>query len=169
MEQSFPAEGFFDLSASDLFGLACEQYTAFYAAQTPVNAFLVSVTLFHLLDWLVKNGTKENVREKLAAKDEAGRSAEEALVLKIHGLEAFRAVISAANNAKHHTLDGKTRPAYGKRIKRGFFTGVSRVGDSLGTEYLILDVDDKPVWLRDAFWAVLDTYREYFQKERSPE
>ncbi|CAB3976102.1 hypothetical protein BCO9919_07458 [Burkholderia cenocepacia] len=163
MEQRFPAEGFFDLSASDLFGLACEQYRAFYAEQTPLNAFLVSVTLFHLLDWLVKNGTKESVREKLAAKDEAERSAEEALVLKIHSLEAFRAIVSAANNAKHHTLDGKTRPAYAKRIKSGFFAGVSRVGDRLRTEYLILDVDGEPVWLRDAFGTVLGVYREYFE------
>lgn len=164
MEQNFPAEGFFDLSASDLFELACEQYTAFYPRQTPLNAFLVSVTLFHLLDWLVKDGTKECTRKELAAKDETELSKEEALVLKIYNLEEFRAVISASNNAKHRTLDRKSRPAYTKRIVTGFFAGVSRVGDSLGTEYLILDVDDKPVWLRDAFAIVLGVYREYFER-----
>lgn len=128
-----------------------------------MNAFLVSVTLFHLLDWLVKNGTKESVREKVEAKDEAARSPEESLLLKIYGLNEFRAVISAANNAKHHTLDGSARPAYEKRIVKGFFAGASRVGDSLGTEYLILDVAGDAVWLRDAFGTVLAAYREYFE------
>ncbi len=48
MEQQFPKEGFFDLTAPDLFRLACGQYESFYHDQSPVNAFLVSVTLFPL-------------------------------------------------------------------------------------------------------------------------
>ncbi|CAG9197645.1 conserved hypothetical protein [Paraburkholderia tropica] len=166
MEWNFPAEGFFDLNARDIFKLACEQYEAFYSEQTPINAFLVSVTLFHLLDWLVKNGTKEGVRKGITEKAEAERTAEEVLLLKIYDLEEFRAVISAANNAKHHSLDGKTRPAYAKKIVKGFFVGVSRVGDSLGCEYLILNVDGKQIWLRDAFGKVLAAYRAFFEAEK---
>ncbi|WP_176079214.1 hypothetical protein [Paraburkholderia tropica] len=166
MEWNFPAEGFFDLDARDMFKLACGQYETFYREQTPINAFLVSVTLFHLLDWLVKNGTKESIRKAIADKAETTRTAEEVLLLKIYDLDAFRAVISAANNAKHHSLDGKTRPAYAKKIVKGFFAGRSRVGDSLGCEYLILNVDEKQVWLRDAFHEVLVVYRAYFDERK---
>ncbi|MFM0505999.1 hypothetical protein [Paraburkholderia sp. RL17-373-BIF-A] len=163
MEQTYPVEGFFDLTARDLFQLACQQYDQFYHAQTPVNAYLVSVTLFHLLDWLSKDGSSDRGKKDIEAKGAEDRSPEEELVLKIYALEEFQAVISAANNAKHHELNNKKRPAYTKKRRRGLFAGVARAGDSLGTEFLILDVDGTEVWLRDAFWTVLAQYREYFE------
>lgn len=167
MEQAYPAEGFFDLTALDLFQLACQQYEQFYHAQTPINAYLVSVTLFHLLDWLVKDGSSERGRKAIEEKEATERSVEEELVLTIYGLDEFRAVISAANNAKHHELDNKKRPAYAKKRRQGAFAGVTRAGDSLGTEFLILDVDGKEVWLRDAFGKVLDQYRTHFTPTKS--
>jgi hypothetical protein len=167
MEQAYPAAGFFDLTALDLFQLACRQYEQFYYAQSPINAYLVSVTLFHLLDWLSKDGSAERGRKAIEAKQAKDRSAEEELVLKIYGLDEFQAVISAANNAKHHKLNNKSRPAYAKKRRQGAFAGVTRAGDSLGTEFLILDVDGKEVWLRDAFGKVLDQYREHFTPPKS--
>ncbi|WP_027784546.1 MULTISPECIES: hypothetical protein [Burkholderia] len=166
MEQQFPKEGFFDLTAAELFGLACEQYGRFYRDQSTLNAYQVAVTLFHLLDWLVKDGTTANRKRIIEAKDPEARTAEEALVLAIHQLPAFRAVMSAANNAKHRELDG-TRPAYTKKRRIGFFVGVSRAGDSLGDEHLILDIGDEEVWLRDAFWVVLERYREHFESSKA--
>lgn len=109
---------FFDLTANDLFDLACKQYSQFYRDQTPLNAYLVSVTLFHLLDWLAKNGSMWKGKEAIEAKAEEDRSAEEALVLRIHALDDFHAVVSAANNAKHRDLDGKHRPAYAKKMRQ---------------------------------------------------
>src|SRR5258707_11412752 len=87
MEQAYPAEGFFDLTALDLFQLACRQYEQFYYAQSPINAYLVSVTLFHLLDWLSKDGSAERGKKAIEAKQAKDRSAEEELVLKIYGLD----------------------------------------------------------------------------------
>ncbi|MBU9175904.1 hypothetical protein [Burkholderia gladioli] len=162
MEQAYPAEGFFDLTALDLFQLACQQYEQFYHEQTPINAYLVSVTLLHLLDWLAKDGSADRGKKTIEAKEAKDRSVEEALVLKIYELEDFQAVISAANNAKHRELNNKNRPAYTKRRRQGAFAGVTRAGDSLGTEFLILDVAGKEIWLRDAFGQVLDLYRMHF-------
>jgi hypothetical protein len=167
MEQAYPAEGFFDLTALDLFQLACRQYEQFYYAQSPINAYLVSVTLFHLLDWLSKDGSAERGKKAIEAKQAKDRSAEEELVLKIYGLDEFQAVISAANNAKHHKLNNMSRPAYAKKRRQGAFAGVTRAGDSLGSEFLTLDVDGKEVWLRDAFGKVLDQYREHFTLPKS--
>ncbi|WP_322035431.1 hypothetical protein [Burkholderia cenocepacia] len=163
MEQAYPAEGFFDLTAQDLFKLACQQYEQFYHDQTPINAYLVSVTLFHLLDWLAKDGSSAHGKRDIEVKEAKDRSPEDELVLKIYGLDQFRAVISAANNAKHRKLENKYRPAYSKKRRRGAFAGITRAGDSLGTEFLILDVDGKEVWLRDAFGEVLEAYREHFE------
>ncbi|WP_423370155.1 hypothetical protein [Burkholderia sp. LMG 32019] len=166
MEQQFPKEGFFDLTASDLFRLACGQYESFYRDQSTVNAYLVSVTLFHLLDWLVKDGTTHRAKTSIEAKELGGRTSEEITVLAIHELPEFRAVVSAANNAKHRELDGSYRPAYAKKRRVGAFAGVSRAGDSLGDEHLILDIGDEEVWLRDAFCKVLERYREYFDSQK---
>jgi hypothetical protein len=167
MEQAYPAEGFFDLNALELFQLACRQYEQFYHAQSPINAYLVSVTLFHLLDWLSKEGSAERGKKAIQAKETKDRSVEEDLVLEIHGLDEFQAVASAANNAKHHELNNKKRPAYTKKRRQGAFAGISRAGDSLGTEFLILIVDGKEVWLRDAFGRVLARYREHFTPPKS--
>jgi hypothetical protein len=163
MNETYPAEGFFDLTALDLFKLASQQYEQFYHSQTPINAYLVSVTLFHLLDWLSKDGSSDKGRNTIESKDAKDRSLEEDLVLKIYALEEFQAVISAANNAKHHALDNKKRPAYAKRRRMGLIAGVARAGDSLGAEFLSLDVDGKEVWLRDAFGTVLAQYQTYFE------
>ena len=122
----------------------------------------MSVTLFHLLDWLAKDGSTDRGKKAIEAKEEKNRSAEEELVLKIYALQEFQAVISAANNAKHHELNNKHRPAYTKKRRQGAFAGVTRAGDSLGTEFLILDVAGKEIWLRDAFGKVLDLYRQHF-------
>ncbi|OXI21872.1 MULTISPECIES: hypothetical protein [Burkholderia] len=165
MEQQFSKEGFFDLTAPDLFTLACGQYGSFYRDQSPVNAYLVSVTLFHLLDWLVKDGTTRKAKLAIEAKEIGDRTSEEVTVLAIHELPEFRAVVSAANNAKHRELDGY-RPAYAKKRRVGAFAGVTRAGDSLGDEYLILDIGDEEVWLRDAFGTVLERYREYFDSQK---
>lgn len=162
MEQQFPKEGFFDLSAQDLFKLACDQYDTFHRAQSPVNAYLVSVTLFHLLDWLVKDGSAPKAKRAIEAKDQGDRTPEEVTVLAIHELPEFQAAVSAANNAKHRELDGSYRPAYAKRRRVGAFAGVTRAGDSLGDEHLILDIGGEEVWLRDAFGKVLERYREHF-------
>lgn len=162
MEQAYPAEGFFDLSALDLFQLACEQYEQFYHDQSPINAYLVSVTLFHLLDWLAKDGSTERGKRAIEAKEAKDRSVDEELVLKIYGLSEFQAVISAANNAKHHNLDNDKRPAYTKKRRLGAFAGATRAGDSLGTEFLIFIVEGKEIWLRDAFGKVLNLYKTHF-------
>lgn len=167
MEQAYPTEGFFDLTALDLFQLACQQYKQFYHAQSPINAYLVSVTLFHLLDWLAKDGSADRGKKAIEAKEAKDRSTEEELVLKIYGLDEFQAVISAANNAKHRELINKNRPAYAKKRRQGAFAGVTRAGDSLGTEFLILDVDGKEIWLRDAFGKGLDQYRTHFISPKS--
>ncbi|WP_175666500.1 hypothetical protein [Burkholderia ambifaria] len=165
MEQQFPKEGFFDLTAPDLFRLACGQYESFYHDQSPVNAFLVSVTLFHLLDWLVKDGTTRRAKISIEAKELGDRTPEEVIALAIHELPEFRAVVSAANNSKHRELDGY-RPAYAKKRRVGAFAGVTRAGDSLDDEHLILDIEDEEVWLRDAFGTVLERYREYFDSQK---
>lgn len=158
-EQEYTTEGFYDLTAQQLFELACQQYDRFYYAQTPINAHLVSVTLFHFLDWLSKDGSAERGKRTIEAKETKNRSPEEELVLKIYNLKEFQAVVSAANNAKHHDLDNRNRPAYAKKRRLGAFAGIARTGDPLGTAHLILDIDGKDVWLREAFWKVLDQYR----------
>lgn len=163
MEQQFPKEGFFDLTAKELFGLACEQYERFFRDQSPLNAYQVSVTLLHLLDWLVKNGSARGAKGLIEAKEAKDRTPEEATVLAIRELPAFRAVVSAANNSKHRELNDGYRPAYTKKRRVGLIAGVSMAGDSLGQEHLILDIGDEEVWLREAFGSVLERYREHFE------
>ncbi len=164
MNKDYPQEGLYGLEAKDIYDEARKLYDDFFSDQTPINAFRLSITLYHLLEWVIpeSNGKQvlKDIRGKKGTSTESDISREEQLVLDLRDYEYYKVLKSLANNSKHFALSRSS--AYEKGIVTGLFADYSVAGERVGQKNLVVDFKDEEVWIRKVFYFVLTKYSEYF-------
>lgn len=165
MDKIYPEEGLYNLEAKDIFAEAQKLFKEFFSEQTPLRAFSLSITLYHLLEWVLPGGNSKSTLteiEKKSKSTEAIISREEKLVLELRKYDCYEVLSSIANNSKHYKLRS---PAYEKKILKGFKIGKSVIGEKIGQSNLTVNFKGKDIWLREVFAFVLGKYAEYFKGE----
>lgn len=162
MEPSFPKDGLFDLSADDLMSEAERLYKDFFSSQTAISAFRLAVILYHLAEWVSRNGNSEDKYLMMINADDPHGGWKAELLSTLHSYEHYKVLRSICNNSKHHTLTSSK--AYEKRNEYGFRAGKSVAGERLGQSNLAVIVDGESVWLREVFSYVIAAYRKYFSR-----
>jgi hypothetical protein len=158
---SFPKEGVFDLAAEDIFKEAVRLYEEFFSMQSPLTAYRVSVTLYHLAEWVTPGGNDKDFRNCIDAAD-PNRQRKAKLLADLHGYCHYEVLRSFCNNSKRFKLQSA---AFEKSIEHGFLVGRSVVGESLGQANLAVVVDGQSIWLREVFSHVLHLHAAYFKSQ----
>ena len=161
-------EGLYSLRNEEIFAEAKELFNRFFVEQTPINAFRLSITLYHLLEWIVPEGNSRkvltNLRLRIGPKgDDSSLGPEDKLVWRIRNYEFYEVLRSIADNSKHHTLTRSK--AYEQGIVKGFRADRSVAGEKLAQDNLVVLYETKEVWLREVFSNVLSMYAVYFQDD----
>lgn len=149
----FPKEGVFGLSAYEE---ACRLYGDFFEEQTPIKAFRLSITLYHLLEWVVPGGNSKKQQLHVALDENGPDRWKSELLKELRALPHYEVLRSLADNAKHHTLHS---PSYEKAVDFGFYAGRSVAGERLGQVNLVVLFEGQEVWLREVFAQVLAQYQ----------
>jgi hypothetical protein len=103
VKPKFPKEGLFDLSAMDIMSEAERLYQEFFQAQTPISAYRLAVTLYHLAEWVSPNGNSKDYRKGIGSTDTTGEWKKE-LLYGLHTYRYYEILRSICDNSKHHTL-----------------------------------------------------------------
>jgi hypothetical protein len=152
--------GFYGLTYVEIYEEAKNLYAMFFAEQTPINAFKLSIMMYHLLEWICPGVYERNRLEEINAKEE--KSASDHLVIEVTSHRYYKILRGLANGAKHYRLT-RTQP-YPQSVERGFILGKSCLGERLGQENLVVEFEGESVWIRQVFTEVLEVYSSYFNK-----
>lgn len=164
MDKTYPSEGLYDLDSQMIYFEAKKLFQDFFVKQTPLNAFKLSIILYHLSEWVVPNGDDKLFLDDFrnhANENSLSLSPEGKLVSYLHKYEFYEVLISIANNAKHYRLTRSK--AYEKLVIEGFRAGQSVAGERVGQINLVVIFRSKEVLLRDVFSYVLSGYADYFR------
>lgn len=156
-------EGLYTLEAKEIYLEAKRLYQDFFAEQTPLKAFKLSIILYHLLEWIVPNSNKKKYLKQLknrCSRENLSLSSKEQFVLELRSYEFYEVLRSIADNSKHFRLDESS--AYDKTVVEGFRAGQSVAGERVGQANLAVIFDSRKVWLREVFAYVLGQYSDYF-------
>lgn len=64
VDKIYPKEGLYNLEAKDIFAECEILYKEFFSHQTPLRTFRLSITLYHLLEWVLPGGNNKDVLKK---------------------------------------------------------------------------------------------------------
>lgn len=164
MDNTDSSQGLYTLDDRTIYLEAKELFQAFFTEQTPLNAFKLSIILYHLLEWIVPDSNNcEVLRDVNNRANEEGLSlsSKDKLVLDVRNYEFYKVLRSIANTSKHYYLRSRAT-AYEQSVVEGFRAGRSVAGEKLGQTNLGVIFDSQEVWLREVFVYVLSKYAEYF-------
>lgn len=153
MSNSDFRQGLYSLSTKEIYAEAKRVFQDFFINQTPLNAFKLSITLYHLMEWI-----KESEGSNDAAKK---------LVHELKSYEFYEVLRSIANTSKHFHLTNSKSPSYDQMVVEGFIAGKSVAGERIRQANLAVDFKSKEVWLREVFAYVLRKYADYFEDSES--
>ena len=153
MSNSDSSQGLYSLSAREIYAEAKNVFQDFFVNQTPLNAFKLSIALYHLKEWIYES--------------EGSNDAAKTFVNKLENCENFEILRSIANTSKHFQLTRKSSQSYEQIVSKGFILGKSVVDEKLSQDNLAIDFNSKEVWLREVFADVLKQYADYFEDPES--
>ena len=163
MDNTDSSQGLYTLDDRTIYLEAKELFQAFFTEQTPLNAFKLSIILYHLSEWIVPDSNNCKVLRdinNLAKEKGLSLNSKQKLVLDVQNYELYEVLKSIANTSKHYYLS--RTPAYEQSVVEGFRAGQSVAGEKLGQTNLAVIFHSKEVWLREVFAHVLSKYAEYF-------
>ncbi|MCY7336048.1 MAG: hypothetical protein LH613_07505 [Chamaesiphon sp.] len=143
-------QGLYSLSTKEIYTEAKIVFQDFFIDQTPINAFKLSIILYHLKEWIEIS--------------EESNDAERRLFDDLKNYEFYEVLRTIANTSKHFDLRSKS---YKQVVDKGFRLGKSVLGERLGQANLAVDFEGKEVWLREVFAYVLEKYANYFEDYES--
>ena len=173
-------KGLYTLSSREIYDEAKELFKVFFVEQTPLNAFKLSIILYHLLEWIEPSSQPRSSRDvneivstirskAVAANDAPSLDSKIKLIRELWSYEFYDVLRSVADNSKHFCLT-RSKP-YEKSSVKGFIAGRSVAGEKIDQENLVILFDTenpetkKEIWLREVFGYVLGKYAEYFGDE----
>lgn len=162
MNKIYPKEGLYNLKAKDIFAECKILYKEFFSEQTLLRAFRLSITLYHLLEWVLPEGNTKFVKQ-IETKSQSTNeiiSREEKLALDLRKYEFYEVLKSLANSSKHYALSKSE--AYEKKTLEGFILGKSVLGEKFGQRNFIVNFEGEDIWIRMVFDSILKKYEEYF-------
>ncbi|MBW4422437.1 MAG: hypothetical protein KME13_25045 [Myxacorys californica WJT36-NPBG1] len=151
MSNSDFRQGLYSLSTKEIYAEAKGVFQDFFINQTPLNAFKLSITLYHLKEWIEESEGSNNAAKRL--------------VHELENYEFYEVLRSIANTSKHFHLRRST--PYDQIVTEGFMAGKSVAGERVGQANLAVDFKSKEVWLREVFAYVLKKYADYFEDSES--
>jgi len=146
-------QGLYSLSTKEIYTEAKIVFQDFFINQTPLNAFKLSIILYHLREWIEIS--------------EESNDAKKRLIDDLENYEFYEVLRTIANTSKHFHLTRKSSPSYKQVVDKGFRLGKSVLGERLGQANLAVDFECKEVWLREVFAYVLEKYANYFEDDES--
>ena len=139
MSNTDSTQGLYSLSTKEIYTEAKSIFQDFFRNQTPLNTFKLSITLYHLMEWIEQSESSNDTAKRL--------------VNELRSYEFYEIL--------------KSSPSHDQVVVEGFRIGQSVMGERFGQVNLAIDFNSKEVWLREVFAYVLGKYADYFEDSES--
>ena len=153
MSNTDSTQGLYSLSTKEIYTEAKSIFQDFFRNQTPLNTFKLSITLYHLMEWIEQSEISNDTAKRL--------------VNELRSYEFYEILKTVANTSKHFHLTRKSSPSHDQVVVEGFRIGQSVMGERFEQVNLAIDFNSKEVWLREVFAYVLGKYADYFEDSES--